>query len=249
MQEIDTPKRLINISTQWDLMFQAHYGQGSAAHEAQQQLLLRYCGAVYRYLLKALRDPEAAAEQCQEFALRFVRGDFKGADPERGRFRDFLRTVLYHLVVNFYRERRAQPAPLPADSAQQPAAPEAVSLDQEFLDQWRREILERSWEALEADQQRGKHPYYTVLRWRADHPDATAAQLATKLSQQESRPVTEAGARQLLRRARVRFAERLRDEVARSMAHATPQQVEEELRDLGLQAYCPPAASRHGSPS
>jgi DNA-directed RNA polymerase specialized sigma24 family protein len=62
---------------------------------------------VYRYLLKALRDPEAAAEQSQEFALRFVRSDFKEADPERGRFRDFLRTVLYHLVVNYYREGRA----------------------------------------------------------------------------------------------------------------------------------------------
>jgi hypothetical protein len=178
--------------------------------------------------------------------LRFVRGDFNRADPGRGRFRDFLRTVLYHLVVDYHRVRRAQPAPLPADSAHQPVAPEAASLDREFLDQWRRELLARSWEALGADQQRGKRPYYTVLRWRADHADATAAELATQLSQQEGRSVTEAGARQLLRRARVRFADLLRDEVARSMGGATPQQVEEELRDLGLQAYCPPPASQKG---
>jgi DNA-directed RNA polymerase specialized sigma24 family protein len=212
MPESDTPRVLIDISTQWSPVFQAHHGAGGAAHEAQQQLLLRYCGAVHRYLLKALRDPEAAAEQSQEFALRFVRGDFNRADPGRGRFRDFLRTVLYHLVVDYHRVRRAQPAPLPADSAHQPVAPEAVSLDREFLDQWRRELLAQSWEGLEADQQRGKRPYYTVLRWRA----------------------------------RVRFAELLRDEVARSIEAATPQQVEEELRDLGLQAYCPPPASQKG---
>jgi RNA polymerase sigma-70 factor (ECF subfamily) len=247
MPEINTPKPLINISTQWSLMFQAHHGKGDAAQDAQQQLLLRYAGAVYGYLLKALRDPEAAAEQCQEFALRFLRGDFKRADPERGRFRDFLRTVLYHLVVDYHRQRRAQPAPLPADSAyHHPAAPAAASLDREFLDQWRRELLARSWEALEADQQRGKHAYYTVLRWRADHPDATAPQLATALSQPEGRPVTETGARQLLRRARVRFAELLREEVARSMGGATAQQVGEELMELGLEAYCLPMASNKG---
>ena len=248
MSANEPPKPLINISTQWSLLFQAHDGQGDAAQEAQRLLLLRYCGAVYGYLLKALRDPDAAAEQSQEFALRFVRGDFKRADPRRGRFRDFLRTVLYHLVVDYHRGRRAQPAPLPDDSLHQPAAPESASLDQEFVNQWRRELLARSWEALEVDQERGKHSYYTVLRWRAEHPDATAAQLAAQLSQQGGRPFTEAGARQHLHRARVRFAELLRDEVARSLEGATPEQLEEELRELGLQAYCPPA-SRRGGPS
>jgi RNA polymerase sigma factor (sigma-70 family) len=187
MPENEPPKPLINISTQWSLMFQAHHGQGDAAQEAQRQLLLRYCGAVYGYLLKAFRDPDAAAEQSQEFALRFVRGGFKRADPRRGRFRDFLRTVLYHLVVDYYRHRRAQPAPLPADSVFHPAAPEAASLDQEFLNQWRRELLARCWEALEADQEQGKHRYYAVLRWRAEHPDASAAQQAVELSQQQGR--------------------------------------------------------------
>src|SRR5262245_60046473 len=100
MPENQTPQPLINISTQWSLIFQAHHGQRDTAPEAQRQLLLRSCGAVYGYLLKALRDPDAAAEQSQEFALRFVRGDFKRADPQRGRFRDFLRTVLYHLIVD-----------------------------------------------------------------------------------------------------------------------------------------------------
>jgi RNA polymerase sigma-70 factor (ECF subfamily) len=234
MLENDSHKPLIHLSTHWSLVFQAHHGQGDAAQEAQRQLLLRYCGAVYGYLLKALRNPEAAAEQSQEFALRFVRGDFKRADPQRGRFRDFLRTVLYHLVVDYYRARKAQPVPLPTDSVHHPAAPDAESLDQEFLAQWRRELLARSWEALQADQEHGKHQYYTVLRWRAEHPDAPIAQLAALLSQAAGRPVTEASARQLVHRARAKFAELLRAEVARSLNGATPEQVEQELMELGL---------------
>ena len=39
----------------------------------------------------AHRDKDAADELSQEFALRFVRGDLKGADRERGWFRDFLK--------------------------------------------------------------------------------------------------------------------------------------------------------------
>jgi hypothetical protein len=47
-----------------------------------------YHRAVHRYLLGALRDEDAAEELFQEFALRFVRGDFRWADRGRGRFRD-----------------------------------------------------------------------------------------------------------------------------------------------------------------
>jgi hypothetical protein len=122
-------------------------------------------------------------------------------------------------------------------------------LDQEFLNQWRRELLARSWEALETDQEHGKHSYFAVLHWRAKHPEATAAEMAVELSQQLGRSVTEASARQLLHRARVRFAELLRDEVARSLAGPTPEQLEEELRDLGLQAYCSPVSSHGGDSS
>ena len=53
--------------------------------EAQKLLMEYYFGAVYRYLRVSVRDPEAAADLAQDFALRFVRGDFKKADPSRGR--------------------------------------------------------------------------------------------------------------------------------------------------------------------
>src|SRR5262245_58256297 len=94
--EEDLNLRLSRIATLWAVVQKAHEADRDAATKAQALLCQRYAGAVYRYLLGALRDPHAAEELAQEFALRVVRGDFRRADPQRGRFRDFLRTSLVH---------------------------------------------------------------------------------------------------------------------------------------------------------
>jgi DNA-directed RNA polymerase specialized sigma24 family protein len=121
-------ERLSRISTQWSLIYQAHWGGADAAAAAQCQFVQRYCGAVYRYLLGALRNEDAAEELFQEFALRFVRGDFRRADPERGRFRDYLKTALVHLVTDHHRRRASRPRPLPGDHPELNAAEIAEQL-------------------------------------------------------------------------------------------------------------------------
>src|SRR5262249_47241948 len=108
-------QRLSRITTRWSLVCKAHSGPVEGAREAQLELRRRYGGAIDRYLLGALRDPEAAEELSQEFALRFIRGDFRGVDPRRGRFRDYVKAVLFRLVAHHYRRRQEQPRPLPAD--------------------------------------------------------------------------------------------------------------------------------------
>src|SRR5262245_49194788 len=117
-------QRLSRISTLWTLLQQAHAGPADAATSAQRLLMQRYLGSVYHYLLGALRDEAAAEELLQEFAARFLRGDFRRADPQRGRFRDYVKTALIHLVDDYHRAERARPRPLPSDLAgpAQPAA-------------------------------------------------------------------------------------------------------------------------------
>ncbi len=66
--------------------------------QLRDQLMCRYAGAVHRYLLKALGDSDAAAELNQEFALRFLRGDFRHGDPIRGRFRDYVKRTVQNLM-------------------------------------------------------------------------------------------------------------------------------------------------------
>src|SRR5271170_5133899 len=113
MEPSDLERRLSSITTLWSVVMQAHQGETDESARARRQLLERYLGAVYRYLLGALRDGDAADELFQEFALRFVRGDFKRADPERGRFRDFVKSSLFYLVVNH--QKRKRPLQLPED--------------------------------------------------------------------------------------------------------------------------------------
>src|SRR5215203_2165404 len=112
MEKDERERHLSQISTQWTMIIQAHRGTPEQVSAAQAQLMDRYAGAVHRYLLGALRDPDAAAELGQEFALRFLQGGFHRADPARGRFRDFVKRALRNLMVDYERGRRSRPIPL-----------------------------------------------------------------------------------------------------------------------------------------
>jgi RNA polymerase sigma-70 factor (ECF subfamily) len=237
-------ERLSQMTTCWSLVFRAHQGPTEAVSAAQQDLLLRYGGAILRYLLTALRDPDAAQEVAQQFAYCFVRGDFRGADPRRGRFRDLVKTVLFHRIVDYHRQRRKQDRlqPLPPDLPAPTSGPDAA--DREFVERCREELLGNTWEELRGVEQQTGRPPYTVLRTRVDYPGLTSDQLAEQLGSRLGQPLTAAGLRQTLHRARLKFAALLVAEVGRSLEDAAPDRVEQELMDLDLLEYCRPALRR-----
>jgi RNA polymerase sigma-70 factor (ECF subfamily) len=239
---------LSRIETRLTVWLQAHQGEGQAAVVARQQLVLRYHGAVYRYVLGMLHEPDAAEDLTQDFLLRLLRGDFRHFDPQRGRFRDFLKVALRHLVVDYWRQKKQrkekEPQSLqPGQAEHATESPPEIDVDQAFIEKWKEELLARAWEALEKDQQESNQPYYFVLRLKTEQPDLRSAQLAIQVSAQFGKPVTGDSLRQLLHRARRRFAELLVDEVGRSIETAEPDQVAEELIDLGLMSYCRSAVS------
>jgi len=237
--------RLSAIETRWTMLFKAHGSQEDARLAAQKQLLLRYYGAAYRYLLGTVRNLEVADELSQEFAVRFLRGDFHRADPQRGRFRDFLRTSLRHLAQDHWRKQNRTPLPLPQDPAEVPAeVPAEDPTDQEFLNKWREELLSHTWESLEAAQTRSGQPYWAVLRTKTEQPGLRSAQLAEHLARQTGRSWTEGAVRQLLHRARNLFADLLVEEVARSLETQAEDELEHELIDLDLLSYCQAALER-----
>lgn len=237
--------RLSRIETMWSLVNRAHGPTAHVPAEAQQALLDRYGGAVHRYALAALRSEEAADEVFQEFALRFIRGDFRRADPEKGRFRSFLKTVVYHLIVDHQRKQKrgAREAQLGADSPE-PAAKTEEALAELFNQSWRDELLARTWQAMEAEQQSSGKPYYTALRCRVENPDARSPELADLLSEKLGKPVKAGAARVMLHRAREAFGEHLITEVVHSLPECNRERLEEELVDLNLLEYCRPALER-----
>jgi RNA polymerase sigma-70 factor (ECF subfamily) len=241
----DPDRRLNSISTLWTVVCRAHAGATEEVRDCQRRLVQRYGGAVYRYLLGALGDPHAAADLAQEFALRFVEGKFSQADPRHGRFRDFLKGVLAHLIADHYRQRKQQ-GPLldPARETDALAGPPGEP-GGSFLEGWREELLNRAWEALRLSQAQTGHPYFAVLRFRVDHPGLSSTQLAEQLSTRLGKPLTPAGLRQVLHRARDRFADLLLDEVAQTLRAPTADDLEQELIDLGLLDYCRAALDRH----
>jgi RNA polymerase sigma-70 factor (ECF subfamily) len=238
-------QRLSRISTLWSLVCHAQKGQPEAANPARQQLLERYGVAVRRYLHKVLRDPDAADEVFQEFALELVKGGLRGADPQRGRFRNFVKGTLFHLIADYHQKRRKWPGPLPGDGAALAANPEDWESDQRFLESWCDELLARAWAALAESEAQTRQPVHAVLRFRADHPDMRSPEMAEELTALLGRPFTGAGVRQILHRAREKFADLLLDEVAQSLDNPTAEQLVQELVELGLLDYCRPALERH----
>jgi RNA polymerase sigma-70 factor (ECF subfamily) len=238
--------RLNEISTLWSVVLQANHVGAEATRLAQRRLLERYGGAVRRYLLGAVRDPDAAEELFQEFALLLVHGDLRGADRQRGRFRDFVKGVLFHLVAGHHRQRRRRPLALPPDHPGPAVEPEELP-DQEdaFRASWRAELLARAWAALEAQEGEAGQPFYTVLRYRADHPAVPSARMAEELAARLGRPLSAAGVRKTLERARDRFAALLLDEIVHTLGAPTPAQLEDELIELNLLEHCRAALRRH----
>ncbi len=239
--------RLSGISTLWSIVCRANRGPATEARDARQQLVERYGGAVVRYLRKLLHDEDAADEVLQEFALRLVEGKLRGADPRRGRFRNFVKGTLFHLVADYRSERREWPGPLPAEDAVPADNPDPLESDREFTESWRDELLARAWAALAAAQTASGQPLYDVLRFRADHPEIRSPQLAEQLTAERGRAFTPAGVRQLLHRAREKFAVLLLDEVRHSLESPDPEQLEEELLELRLFEYCRPALEQRSN--
>ena len=245
--------RLSRIDTVWAIVRKANDDAGQEARSAQRMLIDRYGGAIRRYLLGALRDAEAADELFQQFSLNLVRGGFVRADPSHGRFRNFVKTSLFHLIVDYQRRRRRGGLqPLAASEAFDPADRQAppsqlCSLaDQEaaFTRSWREELLARAWEGLAELEQNTGTPYHAVLRFRLDHPEMHSPEMATHLSTQLGKRVSATSVRVLLHRARETFADLLLDAVLGSLEDPSPEEAEQELIELGLLDYCRSALRR-----
>ncbi len=215
---MENDEHLSHIVTMWTVVFKAHCGEDNSLTMAQALLLERYAGAIYRYALAAVKDPNVADDLAQEFALGMCKGLFKHANPSKGRFRDYVKTALAHLIAKHYQKQKKQPLGLD-DKVPEPAAAadDMTPGDEAFLTNWRQELLARAWEGLSEVERSTGQPFHTFLEHRTRNPETSSARMAADFSSKLGKPLTAESVRQTLRRARVRFSELLLEEVARSL--------------------------------
>lgn len=222
-------ERLTEIQTNWTTIASAHGAAGPRSQEAMGELVGRYHDAVTRYIHLKVRDRHLADEVLQEFWTKLLTGKLAGADKTKGRFRDYLRTVLHRLVIDHFRTRKLQPLP-PGDLLD-----DSSSIDEDFDRVWREAVLKRVWSRLETYQATTpKNRYATVLQLRRDHPKAPIEEIAEKLSQQLGARVSPEAFRKNLQRARTKFIELLVLELKETIHPTNDADVEAEIHDLGL---------------
>ncbi len=195
----DTPSRLEAISTRWTLLRAARDASAVSANEARNALVVRDLPAVRRYVGAVLSSDQDADDLTQDLALRLLAGDFAGADPQRGRFRDLLKVAIRNMVRNRWnREKRRRGCSLDIDLV----AADEDDNDECWTVQWRQSVLDLAWKALEQHEQAQPGSMaYTLLRLRTAHPDDSSEQLAARLSEKTGQTLRADLVRQKLRRA------------------------------------------------
>jgi RNA polymerase sigma-70 factor (ECF subfamily) len=228
------------------MLFQANHGTPEQVSDALRMLMLRYEGAVHRYFLKVVGDPDVARELDQEFALRFLKGKFLKYDPKLGRFRDYVKRAIRNMMQDHYR-KKGKTRRLDTDEeitiVDDSETPHDL-FERQLISAWRDELLDRTWNALEDYERRTGQPYHKVLKFRVQNPGLRSPEMAERLGPVLGRPLTGGALRQKLQRAREQWVRFLVDEVRVSLKEPSRDAVEEELADLRLLDLCKPVMDR-----
>lgn len=220
-------------TTRWTLILASQQG-GGTQKPALEQLCATYWKPVYFFLRRKGLAPEAAEDAVQGFFLHLLERDFLARlDPARGRFRSYLLRALEHYLVNLHERAAAQKrggdyrfVPLDVVLAERelPAAPKPAL--QAYEREWALGLMERALARLrrEYDEGKRKGSGQTVLGFFGLDAAPSYAEAAAQCG------MTVPQFKAALHRARVRFREILRDEVAATVEDDA--EAEREIGDL-----------------
>lgn len=222
--------RLDAILTRWSQIRKIH-ATDRDAQAGRSALVLRYAKAIRAYVGELLKNQPDADKLAQQAVSRMLKGDFAGADPSRGQFRDLLKTAARNMVRDFsVNQHHRQPADFTAG-----IGGNGKSSGDAWLDLWTKAVLDHAWASLkDTEKANPKKPAYTLLKLRMDFPDSTPEELAFKFYQKFGISLRADMLRQTLHRARLMFAESLIDEIRVGLDDPSPPRVQEELAALGM---------------
>jgi len=225
-------------TTHWSVVLAGADTANPESRRALELLCRRYWYPIYAHARFLGHEPDPAQDLTQGFFTYLLeKHALKVADPQRGRFRAFLKGTFAHFMANERRTARAQKRgggksdlPLDLDTAESRYRLEPVDAttpEQNFERAWARTLLDRSLERLAGEMEaegagtrfRRLEPFLTG---RAD--GASYSEIGGELG------MAEGAVKGAVHRMRRRFGQVLRDEVAQTVGDAG--QVEDELRHL-----------------
>lgn len=225
-------------TTQWSRVISAGGPDAPEAKASLAELCHAYWYPLYAYIRRRGHDPERARDLTQDFFARALeKGLLAEADPARGRFRSFLRTVCAHFLANRRDWERARKRgggrpvlSIDAAGAEGQYAREladGLTPERIFDRSWALTLLARVLDVLGREyDEAGKADTFGALRGvlAGEAEESSYAAIAARLG------TTPGAARVAAHRLRRRYGELLRREIAATLAD--PEQIDDEIRDL-----------------
>lgn len=224
------------VTTHWSVVLTATGTDTTQAQAALEHLCRQYWYPIYHFVRRQGHSTHDAQDFTQEFFARLLEKKWiASADQSRGRFRSFLLMVLKRFLAVEWRRANAQKRAgdrltLPLDTAEtrytrEPA--DTSTPEQAFEKQWALTLLETVLRELRAEYENsGKGRLFETLKpcltgSRESQPYVT---LATTLD------ISEGAVKVAVHRLRERYRERLRAEIAHTVASSAD--VDNEMRHL-----------------
>jgi len=225
-------------TTDWSLVVAASDPDAPSSQESLAALCGAYWYPIYAYIRHRGYPPESAQDLTQDFFTRVLeKGLFAEADPDRGRFRSFLRSVCTHYLANRRDRARASKrgggrAAMPIDSAdaesrynREPV--HELTPDRIFDRSWALTLLGRVFDQLHREyEDAGRGAVIDELRAvLTEDPQADPySKIAARLG------MSEAAVRVAVHRLRRRYGILLRREIASTVEDRA--EVDDEIRAL-----------------
>jgi RNA polymerase sigma factor (sigma-70 family) len=236
-----TPERISSgqfPSTHWSRVVAAGGAGGPKARESLAALCNAYWYPLYAYIRRRGYSSEQAQDLTQDFFARILeKGLFAEADPGRGRFRSFLRTVCSHYLTN----RRATAKSLKRGGGRLAISIDAADAEGRYARELAHEltperIFDRSWALTLLGRVLGQlrreyedagraETFEAIEVFLTEGPRAVShASTALKLG------MTEGAVRVAVHRLRRRYGDILRREIAATLDD--PSQIDDEIQGL-----------------
>jgi RNA polymerase sigma-70 factor (ECF subfamily) len=224
-------------TTCWGRILQAGDPAAPEARAALEGLCRDYWYPLYAFVRRKGHDPETAQDLVQGlFAHLLERGDLRGLGPERGRFRSFLMACCAHHLARHHEHARAVKRgggriaisidALTAESRFGGEPFHDLTAERLFERRWALTLLDHVLAGLDAEMGRSsKRALYQCLR-----PTLLGREAASYQGIADELGLTVGAVNMAAHRLRMRYRERLREEIARTVAD--PSEIDAEIQAL-----------------